>query len=175
VGWGQVVKVTLRFDARRWKALRKVARVPAGQSKFGFVHSREAGVPVWWSLTTEPVLTGWAGGPAAIALARRSDAQVFQRALRTLGILLGTPAARLHAAVRDWQLHRWDRDPFSRGAYSFTAAGQDEAPAAFRRPVQATLFFAGEATADGEEVGTVHGALSSGGLAAKEAAAALRA
>jgi monoamine oxidase len=39
--------------------------------------------------------------------------------------------------------------------------------------MQATLFFAGEATADGEEVGTVHGALSSGVRAAKEVIAAL--
>jgi monoamine oxidase len=130
-------------------------------------------VPVWWSLTTAPVLTGWAGGPAAIALARRSDEQVFHRALRTLGVLLGTRAARLQAAVRDWRVHRWERDPFSRGAYSFTAAGQDEASKTFRRPVQATLFFAGEATADGEEVGTVHGALSSGVRAAKEVIASL--
>lgn len=174
MGWGQVVKVMLRLDARRWRALQKEARAPVGQTGFGFLHSREAGVPVWWSLTAAPVLTGWAGGPAAIALARRSDEQVLQQALRTLSVLLGTRGARLRATVRDWQVHRWERDPFSRGAYSFIAAGQDEAPTTFRRPMQATLFFAGEATADGEEVGTVHGALSSGVRAAKEVIAALQ-
>jgi monoamine oxidase len=39
--------------------------------------------------------------------------------------------------------------------------------------VRDTLFFAGEATADGEETGTVHGALGSGIRAAKEVAVVL--
>jgi monoamine oxidase len=64
--------------------------------------------------------------------------------------------------------HDWTRDPFSRGAYSFTAAGQDLAGRELRRPVAGTLFFCGEATAEGAEVGTVHGALRSGLRAARE-------
>ena len=45
----------------------------------------------------------------------------------------------------------------------------DDASEWLREPVQDTLFFAGEATADGEEIGTVHGALSSGLRAAADA------
>ena len=42
------------------------------------------------------------------------------------------------------------------------------APRALRRPVDGTLFFAGEAT-NGEQIGTVAGALASGRRAAREA------
>ena len=50
MGVGHVMRLTLRFDARRWKSmlpdpLRRVAR-----GGWGFVHSRLEGVPVWWAL-----------------------------------------------------------------------------------------------------------------------------
>jgi monoamine oxidase len=73
-----------------------------------------------------------------------------------------------------WETHNWSRDPFSRGAYSFITAGHEDAAKKLREPVQHTLFMAGEATADSEEIGTVHGALASGLRAAKEVGAALR-
>lgn len=174
IGNGQVVRMTWRLDARRWRALRAKARKPAGTMRFGFIHSRVAGVPVWWSLTNAPVLTGWAGGPAAMALSKASGAEVRRRAEESLAILLGVSTAAVRGVMRDVQTHRWDRDEWSRGAYSFTKAGQDAAAARLRAPVRGTLFFAGEATADGEEVGTVHGALSSGLRAAEEVRGMLR-
>lgn len=170
IGNGQVVRMTWRLEARRWRALRTKARKPAGTTRFGFIHSRVAGVPVWWSLTDAPVLTGWAGGPAAEALSKVSDAEVRRRAEESLAKLLGVSAAAVRGVVRDAQMHRWDRDAWSRGAYSFTKAGHEAAAGKLREPVRGTLFFAGEATADGEEVGTVHGALSSGLRAAREVA-----
>ena len=75
--------------------------------------------------------------------------------------------------MADWAGFDWTNDPFSRGAYSFTAAGEDGTAAKLRRAVKGTLFFAGEATAEGAEVGTVHGALSSGLRAAAEVRRAL--
>jgi monoamine oxidase len=71
-------------------------------------------------------------------------------------------------------MHNWSRDHFSRGAYSFPSAGHDEGPAKLAEPLRDTLFFAGEATASGEEIGTVHGALASGLRAAKEVLAVSR-
>jgi monoamine oxidase len=130
---------------------------------------------VWWSLTGDAVLTGWAGGPAAQALSARSAQAIEQIALGQLSKIFRLPKAVLNAGLLDSATHNWSRDPFSRGAYSFVRAGQDNAPKELRRPVEDTLFFAGEATADGEEIGTVHGALSSGLRAAGEVAAALAA
>ena len=114
------------------------------------------------------VLTGWAGGPAALALARRTEMGVARQALRSLGEIFGTPLPALERAWCGHALHNWSRDPFSRGAYSFTAAGLDDAAGRLREPLEETLFFAGEATADGAEIGTVHGALASGLRAAAE-------
>lgn len=174
MGVGHVVRLQIRFDARRWPAVLPDALRRARRGGFGFVHSRIEGVPVWWALSGKPVLTGWAGGPAAAALIRRPDAAVKEAALRALARILGAPRASLDSAVLDWTLHNWSRDPFSRGAYSFIAAGREDAAEKFRVPVQDTLFFAGEATADGEETGTVHGAFASGLRAAEEVRTALR-
>lgn len=174
MGVGHVVRVALRFDARRWeKTLPETLRGRA-RGGFGFVHSRIAGVPVWWSMSGAPVLTGWAGGPAAVALAERSKRGIVDQALDSLGQIFGAAKRDLRRAVSGWAMHNWSRDPFGRGAYSFTAAGGEDAAARFREPVRGTLFFAGEATADGEEVGTVHGALASGLRAAEEVEAGLR-
>jgi monoamine oxidase len=174
MGVGEVVRLTLRFDARRWKSIlpQPLARYQRGG--FGFVHSRIAGVPVWWALSSVPVLTGWAGGPAAATLAQRSRSGVLEKALSSLAQVLGVSKRDVRGAVADWETHNWSRDPFSRGAYSFITAGHEQAAEKLREPVQNTLFFAGEATADGEEVGTVHGALASGIRVAKEVTEALK-
>jgi len=170
MGFGHVVRLTFRFDRRAWKSLFPSELQRAAQRALGFIHSRIDGVPVWWALTPDPILTGWAGGPNAFALASRSDRRIVAAAAKSLGVILHRPAADVMGKIVDYATHDWSRDPFSRGAYSFTRAGQDDAPGKLRQPVADTLFFAGEATADGAEVGTVHGALGSGLRAAREIA-----
>jgi monoamine oxidase len=93
-------------------------------------------------------------------------------AVASLAEWLGVTPTAVRRAILGWEMHDWTSDPFSRGAYSFSAAGADDAPARLRAPLQETLFFAGEATADGEDIGTVHGALASGLRAAREICAA---
>lgn len=173
VGVGQVIRLSVRLDRSQWGVL-----VPLPLQElvggFGFIHSRLAGVPVWWCLTRAAVLTGWAGGPAAEVLARLPPAELSRRALGSLSILLGTPRQVLQRALQDCASHNWSTDPLSRGAYSFMAAGREDASARLREPVANTIFFAGEATADGAEVGTVHGAHASGLRVAKEVLRAIR-
>ncbi len=173
MGMGQVVRLIVRFDARRWKSLLPPPIRQGAGNRFGFLHSRVPGMPVWWALRGNGIVTGWAGGPAASALVGRPKAGLLDQALSSLGRLLDVSKAALRGALRAWETHDWSRDPFSRGAYSFSVAGQDDAPAKLRQPIADTLFFTGEATADGEEIGTVHGALASGIRAAREATAAL--
>jgi monoamine oxidase len=170
---GHVIRVTLRFDARAWRRLLPKP-LQGARGGFGFIHSRLKGVPVWWALSNQPVLTGWAGGPAAEALDGKSTHQITEQALSSLSRVFDRPKADLRGALRDVATHNWSRDPFSRGAYSFVRAGYDDAPEKLRAPVRDTLFFAGEAMADGEEIGTVPGALNSGLRAAVEVRAALR-
>jgi monoamine oxidase len=174
MGVGQVIRLSMRFDARRWPAILPAGLRRDARGGLGFIHSRLEGVPVWWALSSAPVVTGWAGGPAAAKLATGTKRRVFEKALGSLGRLLGKSKAELRGAVAAWETHNWSQDPYSRGAYSFIVAGHEDAAEKIREPIQNTLFFAGEATADGEEAGTVHGALASGVRAAKEAVAALR-
>jgi monoamine oxidase len=174
MGVGQVIRVVLRVEARRWNRMLPQNLQRHARGGFGFIHSRVEGVPVWWSLSSAPVITGWAGGPAAAALSDRSRCGLLERALSSLSTIIGAPKYELRRAIVGWETHNWSRDPFSRGAYSFIAAGSEDAAEKLRQPMQDTLFFAGEATADGEEVGTVHGALASGLRAAEEMRKALR-
>jgi hypothetical protein len=64
--------------------------------------------------------------------------------------------------------HDWQNDPYSRGAYSYQIVGGATAPAALARPLEGTLFFAGEATETSGATGTVHGAIASGKRAAAQ-------
>ena len=74
----------------------------------------------------------------------------------------------------DWRTHDWAADPLTRGAYSFSIAGLEDAPQRLAKPIAGTLFFAGEATADALDLGTVHGALTSGDRAAREISRVLK-
>ncbi len=170
---GHVVRLSVRFRKDCWRRMLPGAARGVRRPGFGFIHSDAAAVPVWWSLSEQPVLVGWAGGPAARRLLRLAPSARVTRALASLSGILGVPPGVVRRGVLDLRTTDWSRDPFSRGAYSFTAAGQDGAAAVLRRPAKGTLFFAGEATAEGSEVGTVHGALASGRRAAAEAARAL--
>jgi len=75
----------------------------------------------------------------------------------------------------DARLHNWQRDPFSRGAYSYVAVGGRKARSGLAAAVENTLFFAGEATDDSGEAGTVAGALASGERAAAQVLASFKA
>ncbi|MBK9178045.1 MAG: FAD-dependent oxidoreductase [Acidimicrobiales bacterium] len=67
-----------------------------------------------------------------------------------------------------WLVTRWAHDPFALGSYSFLAVGSTpEDRARLAEPVDATLFFAGEATST-DFPSTVHGALLAGQRAAEQ-------
>ncbi len=167
MGVGQVLRLTLKLQRAAWRRVISQVTTHPRRGGLGFVHSRVRGVPVWWSLTDDPVMVGWAGGPAASALLRLSPAERRRRALRSLAEICRVPEAFLAKSVVAWEGFDWSRHPFSRGAYSFAAAGMDDAGEKITAPVRDTLFFAGEAFAKGAEAGTVHGALHSGIQAAR--------
>src|SRR6185503_474513 len=97
----------------------------------------------------------------------------LERSLATLAQVLNVPRRKLDDLLDGWMSHDWRADPCSRAAYTYIGVGGSGAPAALARPVDGTLFFAGEAT-NGEQIGTVAGALASGRRAAKEVIRALR-
>jgi monoamine oxidase len=165
---GQVVKVILRFRPSFGKILESSLRRHKGNGdEVGFLHRRDATFPTWWTAAPVqvPMLTGWAGGPAAQALRNLPREGILKRALKTLGSFFEVMPRRVERLLIAWHMHDWDADPYSRGAYSYQAVGGAHAPAALARPVEGTLFFAGEAT-EAEQSGTVPGAIASGRRAA---------
>ena len=126
--------------------------------------------PVWWlsSPAPFPVVTGWAAGPNARALAGLSEAQRVRAALDALSKLLEIDPVRMQQGLRGGFSHDWQADPFSRGAYSYAAVGGSRAGEELGAPVDATLFFAGEATQSDGQNATVHGAIASARRVARD-------
>jgi monoamine oxidase len=160
---GDVCKVVLRFREAFWRE----RRLPGGEEA-SFFHSAASAFPTWWTAAPleAPTLTAWAGGPRATELLATPKDAIVATAFDALASLLGIGRRRLRALFLDARFHDWTRDPFSRGAYSYQAVGGAAAPAALARPVEGTLFFAGEAT-EGLMSGTVPGAIRSGRRAAR--------
>jgi monoamine oxidase len=115
-----------------------------------------------------PTITGWAPFQSAERLSRLDHSSVVQHSLRTLGRLLGVSLENLENWLEGAYFHDWQKDPFSRGAYSYGKLGSDGAQEALGAPVEDTLFFAGEASDVSGHNGTVHGAIASGYRAALE-------
>jgi monoamine oxidase len=114
-----------------------------------------------------PILTGWVGGVVAENLLAEEPASRFERSLVALSEVLAVPRRELEKRLDAWTSHDWRADPFARGAYSYIGVNGTTAPRALGRPVDGTLFFAGEAT-NGAQIGTVAGAIASGRRAARE-------
>lgn len=154
---GHVVKIAFRFAERFWD-----------EQPFNFLHSNDPHVPTWWTTAPvrSPLLTAWAGGHAAERLLAEGEAAMTDRALDSMATAFSVRRPRLERLLVGTYTHNWQADPFSRGAYSYAGVGGSAAHKVLARR-SGRLFFAGEAT-NGEQTGTVAGAIESGRRAAKE-------
>jgi monoamine oxidase len=125
-------------------------------------------LPTWWSDARGPVLTGWAGGPKADALAGYSEHKLRSLAFGILGKIFNQSANKLAAQTESAHTHNWARDPRALGAYSYLPVNGLDLPKLLAEPIEGTLFFAGEATATDGQMGTVFGALESGMRTARQ-------
>jgi len=134
-----------------------------------FLHAYGVEVPTWWTSlpVRSPVLVGYVGAVAAEQILAEEPPSRLERSLVALSDVFAVPRRELEELLDASASHDWRADPFARGAYSYIGVGGNGAPCALARPVDGTLFFAGEAT-DGEQIGTVSGALASGRRAARE-------
>ncbi|MDB6044829.1 MAG: hypothetical protein JWM63_3380 [Gammaproteobacteria bacterium] len=166
---GPVLKVVLRFRNVFWEELDGGRYHDAS-----FFHSPHTTFSTFWTCMPlrAPLLNAWMGGPDAARLSEASNAEIIHKALDSLQAIFGGRSQgkqQLEAA----HVHNWQRDPFSRGAYSYVSVGNNKARQALAAPLQETLFFAGEATDTEGEAATVTGALQSGVRAAREVSASL--
>ena len=152
---GPVIRVAMRFKEAFWEQ-----RSPGA----AFFHSPQAPFPTFWTPLPihAPLLTAWAGGPKAARLSGLSERKLLQCALRSVHSVFRRAPEPEAALVQDWAA-----DPFALGGYSYVLVGGQGAREELRKPLEKTLFFAGEAT-DSQEAGTVAGALRSGLRAAQE-------
>ena len=168
---GHVVRVEVVLDEPLW--LTNPPRVPTGgQSlqRLAFVQPSNEHMPVCWTAypTNAPLLVAWFGGPEGESLARRPREEIEQRAIVALADRLHIQRRAFTRHVRATHMHNWTVDAFSRGAYSYVVVGGIDASKTLSRPVNGTLFFAGEAfDAEGRN-GTVEGAIASGHHVAKQ-------
>jgi len=176
---GQVFKIVLRFRQAFWEKAEflKERRESSGSDGSGlsFFHANGAEVPTWWTSlpVRSPVLTGFVGGVPAEQLLAEEPPLRLERTLVALSDILAVPRRELEELLDASASHDWRADPFARGAYSYIGVGGAGAPRALARSLERTLFFAGEAT-DGDQIGTVSGALASGRRAAREVLRALQ-
>jgi monoamine oxidase len=172
---GQVARIVLVFRERFWEGL-DLSGTGAQEdlSQLGFIHCPDAAIPTWWSLLPlrAPVLIGWVGGKRAEKFAGMREAEWVSEALRSLKKIFGVSEISLRKTLLQSYRHDWNKDPFSQGAYAYLPVDGLNKQQELARPVQNTIFFAGEATSVGH-IGTVHGALESGQRAAKEILAGL--
>ncbi len=168
---GDVVKLALWFRTRFWESISNGRYRDAG-----FFRAFSATFQVYWTQLPQrqPMIVAWIGGPGATVLRRQSADVIATQALEGLGSLLGD-RLRAHDEFEGAIMHDWGGDPFSRGAYSYLGVNGETARAGLAAPLDDVLFFAGEATSEDGQGGTVNGALATGERAAREVAAALAA
>lgn len=148
---GAASRITMVFRERFWES---------AAARLSFLFASSETVPVWWSSAPEmsPTLTGWIGGPRA-ANGPAGDA-LRDAALSSLGTIFGRQD--LDSLMLSWHTHDWQRDPLTRGAYSYAPVGAVQASDVLAQPLNDTLYFAGEHTDTTGHWGTVHAALRSG-------------
>ncbi len=167
---GKVIRIVLRFREHFWETIVPPGGKNKNLSNLSFLFSQDEWFPTWWTAMPErsPIITGWAPFRCGERLSGQSESFVVERSLQTLSGLLGVSLRELQGLLEKAYVHDWQSDPFSRGAYSYGKVGAVRAQRELGTPVDNTLFFAGEATDTAGHTGTVHGAIATGGRAARE-------
>ncbi len=175
IAMGHAFRIILQFRERFWEKL----DLPATErredlSQLGFIHFPEAPVPTWWTMlpVRAPVMVGWVGGTSAEKFVGQGKEYAIGQALASLKTILGVSEDQLRKLLLASHSHDWGADPYSRGAYAYVPVDGLAAQQTLARPVDQTLFFAGEAMSVGH-IGTVHGAIDTGQRAAREILATL--
>lgn len=163
LGYGTVIKIMLSFKKAFWEEEEMKQHTGQSMKQLGFLFS-DAPVPTWWTQqpSTASMLTGWLAGPPAEAYANKSDTELLDLGLDSLAYIFSISRGELHKRLSSWKVANWSADPFSKGAYSYATVNDAKAIETLLKPVDNTLFFAGEALGTGSNKSTVEAALSSG-------------
>jgi monoamine oxidase len=164
---GHVRRIALLFDEPFWEERSKIAS--GSLHDLSFVHAPDDVIPTWWTAypLRVPLVVGWAGGTKARTLSLLTSEELVEAALRILARNFRMQLRSLRKKLVDSWTHDWDADPFTRGAYSYPQVEGARASRLLARPIQDTVYFAGEAASAEDRNGTVDGAIASGEEAAR--------
>ncbi len=169
IGFGTVVKIVTIWKSRFWEAM-------APDALFFFSDSV---IPTWWTQQPyeSPMLTGWLGGPPALSHSEEPDRFFIEKSLQSLSEIFSVSIAELSELLLEIKIFNWKKEPWSRGAYSYSLAGQEKSKAMLGKPIttesisgvagRALIYFAGEACYEGPYPGTVEAAVVSGLMVSK--------
>jgi monoamine oxidase len=158
IGFGNVVKILLRFKAKWW-----ADHGGRDLADLSFLISN-ATVPTWWTQHPDeyPVLTGWFAGPKADRVPSLTETELVDMGLVSLAEIFDLPVDRVSRDLVASRAINWGNDPFARGAYSYATPKTRAAQSGLIRPDGGAIFFSGEALYAGPDMGTVEAALASG-------------
>ena len=160
---GPVIKVVMRFSRPFWAELRE-----SRYRNAAFFFAPRAAFPTLWTslpLRTS-ILTAWCAGPKADTLAGKGRNEVMLSVMGSLRAVFGR--RNYSSLLENVTWHDWQGDPFSCGAYSYVLTHGAGARRSLARPMDGTLFFAGEACDTEGGAATVGGAIQSGTRAAHQ-------
>ncbi len=158
IGFGNVVKVLLRFKTPFWTRHN-------GQdfSNLSFLFG-DGKVPTWWTQHpgTDPVLTGWYAGPKADTVAALSEQDLIAMGLSSLVPVFKRTEDDLRHDLVAARAINWGNDPLACGAYSYATPQTRAAQVVLQQPDGTGIHISGEALYAGRDMGTVEAALASG-------------
>jgi monoamine oxidase len=157
IGFGNVIKILLRFDTAWWRDHRTELM------DLTFLSS-DARIPVWWTQhpVELPVLTGWFAGPRTQAMAKLGENELLEVGLGSLAETFGLDPRQLQRRLVAARAINWAHDPHAGGAYSYATPATKAAQAMLSISDGGSILFSGEALYAGRDMGTVEAALASG-------------
>jgi monoamine oxidase len=162
LGCTGVIKHVLQFNEPFWnKAIVIDTGKPAKEVSFVFA---ETTVPTWWTQfpVNNGMITGWLAGPASLEVKNATEQQLLAGALQSLSTIFHLDVSQLRQKLTAYRIVNWTTDPFTRGAYVYEKTDSKNAKRILNTPLENTIYFAGEGIYEGEQRGTVEGALLSG-------------
>ncbi|MVN89571.1 flavin monoamine oxidase family protein [Mucilaginibacter aquatilis] len=163
LGFGSIVKILLQFDEAFWENVDVSAPLGGKLDNAMFLFSDEK-VPTWWTQLPQhsSLLTGWLGGPAAVKLSGYTNQQIMHEAVASLAHIFNYDVEVLKDKLLTWHVANWTAEPYVYGSYAYDTVHTTESLKLLNKPIDSTLYFAGEFMYQGPSMGTVEAALTSG-------------
>lgn len=163
IGYGDVIKILLRFDSEWWKEKQELKNL------FLLVSYEHPFVSWTQNPYSRSTFTMWISGPGAQPYLEKTKQEIIEVALDNLVHMFGVESNELKKKLIVGEVFNWNKDEFTKGGYSYATPETLQAMEELSRPEQGRLYFAGEALFSFTERASVEAALASGFETAEKA------